>query len=76
MNIRDGKDPERLESMYAHKGKCLHCGNIVKIYVNEKTNRPDPLMCCCIRCGQRYYMEIEDMDKWLCEQWQQKESGE
>jgi len=71
LNCRFSEPIELLESMYAHKGKCHYCEQeAVKMPVIE--SKLDPKNCWCLFCGQRYYMEIEDLNKWAIEQWKQK----
>jgi transcription elongation factor Elf1 len=66
------KQPMKLDSMYAHEGKCVLCGEIVKMLRHSITHRLKPDACYCLHCGQAYYMEIPDIDAWEVEQWNQK----
>jgi len=34
--------------------------------------RLEPDQCWCLSCGQRYFMEIENIMKWQLDQWDQK----
>ena len=64
----------KLESMHAHSGECVVCQNgIVKMMRDAGTFRLRPDWVSCLNCGQRYFMEIHDLDAWELQQWQQKE---
>jgi hypothetical protein len=72
--IRKEKKMKKLEKMTAHKGVCDDCHGPVKMPRDEVTLELLPRKCFCLRCGQRYFMEIEDLEAWEVEQWQQKSS--
>ena len=64
------REPLLLESMKAHTGKCHYCDGPVKMPVMEA--KLETQKCFCLFCGQRYYMEIPDINAWVVEQWEQK----
>jgi len=66
--------PQKLNEMFAHEGKCTICGGPVKMYRDSNTYKLKPSECQCLHCGQYYYMEIENIDAWEKQQWQQKTS--
>lgn len=70
--IRTEEPPELLAEMHAHVGLCRHCGGIVKMARSQETGKLMPDSCHCFFCGQRYFMEIADIDAWEAEQWDQK----
>lgn len=65
-------EPILLAEMHAHEGKCVKCGFIVKMLRDSKTGELRPDLCCCVKCGQRYYMEIPNVKEWEALQWRQK----
>lgn len=64
-----------LKEMHAHRGVCTKqgCKGIVKMARNMRTFELDPNDCFCYKCGSKYYMLIDDIEKWELEQWEQKE---
>lgn len=63
----------RLKEMHAHTGVCEICHQeMVKMSRNSQTLQLEPQHCWCIACGQLYYMEIDDINKWELGQWQEK----
>lgn len=73
-DLRVNEEPELLKEMLAHSGECKYCGTngLVKMVRDKDTFRLKPDQCYCVVCGQRYYMEIADLDAWELKQWQQK----
>jgi hypothetical protein len=73
VKMRGNETPEKLNEMTAHEGKCRHCGSAVKMSRSKfYPYRLRPDCCFCILCGQRYWMEIENIKAWEREQWKQK----
>ena len=72
--LRNREPSELLDAMHAHKGACTHCKGPVKMVLHPATYEPMPSNCICLFCGQRYYMEIADIDAWELEQWRQKDA--
>lgn len=73
--FRGNRPPERLLEMRAHCGSCAHCGGTIKM--ERFSTRPyalRPDRCRCWKCGQSYFMEIENIDEWELEQWKQKDA--
>lgn len=65
---------EQLKKMYAHDGECVHCGFVVKMGRNQESPYELlPSKCWCLRCGQRYFMVIDNIRKWEVDQWVQKQ---
>lgn len=62
-------DPIELKSMHAFRAQCQHCGSYV-VMGRDKQDKLNPSHCWCIRCGQRYYMNIPDIIEWENEQWE------
>jgi len=64
----------RTIEFYAHKGKCLDCGEAVKMSRGNRS--PFPLLpnqCWCISCGALYKVDTNDNDtEWEKKQWEQK----
>jgi hypothetical protein len=64
--------PEEIKNFWGHSGTCHYCKGIVKMHISSKTYLPLPDLCNCLLCGQRYYVVTDDIDKWIGEQWVQK----
>lgn len=64
--------PEEIKNFWAHNGTCHYCKGFVKMHISSKTYLPLPEHCSCLKCGQRYYVVTDDIDKWINEQWIQK----
>lgn len=58
--------------MHAHAAVCLKCdGGVVKMARNSNGDlNPDHVW--CLKCGQAYFMKIENLKDWEAEQWEQK----
>jgi Zn finger protein HypA/HybF involved in hydrogenase expression len=70
--VRIDKPPEQIE-FRAHQGECKYCGGIVKMYRDQTTMRLQPDNCRCPRCGQSYFVVIEDtIEAFELQQWRQK----
>jgi hypothetical protein len=61
--------------MKAWKGVCKYCGGVVKMLRDSKSQELAPDSCVCFRCLQGYHMQIENMESFEKEQWEQKEEG-
>ena len=66
------KQPSEKIEMIAHKGECHYCGGIVKMPRNSETQALEPDKCWCLRCGQHYYVETDNIQEWELNQWRQK----
>ena len=67
----------KLKHMYAFRAECSVCegGIIMMMRDQSPPHELRPKQCWCIQCGQRYYLEIDDIGKWESEQWMQKSIG-
>ena len=73
IDVRVGEPPEKIE-MVAHSAECRYCQGIVKMMRDMKTGRLQPDNCQCLLCGQRYFVEIQEIGEgeWELNQWRQK----
>lgn len=62
----------RLDKMVAHVGKCEVCGRELVKMPRDTNGKLLPQNCWCLACGQRYFMEIPNLEEWEHEQWKQK----
>jgi hypothetical protein len=71
---RGDEKPERIKELVGFKGECKYCGDmgLVQIFRNMKTLALEFDRCYCLLCGQRYFIEVEDVKAWEEKQWQQK----
>jgi hypothetical protein len=70
--MRKDSPKEFLHQMIAHSGKCIYCEGVVKMTRHRITCELDPKKCFCLQCGQKYWMDILDIEEWEREQWRQK----
>ena len=73
-SLRCNEPRELLREMHAHKGVCTHCNGAVKMMRHYRSMKLMSHRCQCLFCGQRYYMEISDIDASELEQWRQKDA--
>lgn len=71
VELRIGYPSEPIE-FEAMDGKCGHCGGLVKMPRDPETMHLQPDKCWCLLCGQRYYVETDDIQKWELQQALQK----
>lgn len=72
MMLRHEEPVELLPSMEGHCGTCRHCGGVVKMRRSHEDGSLLPEQCHCFGCGQRYRMEVIDIEAWEADQWLQK----
>ena len=71
--MRINEKPVKLDAMFAHQADCHFCDTgIVKMSRNRETLELEPHNCWCLLCGQRYYMDIEDLKEFDDRQGHQK----
>ena len=71
-DLRIDESPEEIE-MVAHSAECRYCNGMVKMMRDPETFKLQPHKCCCLMCGQRYYVEIPGtIEEWELKQWKQK----
>ncbi len=60
-------------TFFAHSGKCTECDDgLVKMSRDPKTFELQPDNCLCLNCGQKYHVEVENLEKFEEDQWIQK----
>lgn len=71
-DLRINSPPEKIE-MVAHSADCSYCSGVVKMMRDIETGKLQPSNCSCLRCGQRYFVEIlGTVEEWELKQWRQK----
>jgi hypothetical protein len=72
VTLRSHYPSELLSEMWAWKGVCKYCDGVVKMLRETKSCKLAPDSCVCFRCLQSYHMEIEDIETFEKEQWEQE----